>query len=109
MNDRPDLADRLALAILERGPYSGERLARYVRARRVDVVAAMTADPRFVRAGAGRGTRWTLALARWDGMGREDTAGSMSEDGTTVAARLDDLERRIVELERRLAEHEAPA
>lgn len=102
MTGRPqlELADRLAVALIEHGPCPGEQLARIVRARRTAVVAALTGDERFVRVGRGRGTRWTLALARWDGMGREDRPGS----GEPVTrAEFDALRRRVARLEQRTA------
>jgi len=85
VNGRPDLADRVALAIVEHGPTSCELLARLVEARTSDVRAALRADPRFERVGTGRGSRWRLSLPAWDGLGRIPTAGSRSDDRLDLA------------------------
>jgi hypothetical protein len=113
VNGRPppaDLADRLALAILEHGALPTAKLATAVRTRRVDVTAALEESPLFVKTGRGRGTRWSLAEHRpdgvWDGMGREDRGGSRSE---VTRAEFERLRRRVDELERRLADREVPA
>jgi hypothetical protein len=100
------LTDRIALALLEHGPTSCEQLARIVEARTSDVRRALRDDPRFEHVGAGRGSRWRLALepseAVWDGLGRILSEGSRSTDGSAVEARLGELERRLDALERRL-------
>jgi hypothetical protein len=57
------LADRVALAIVERGPTSGTRLALVVGARKSSVLAELRSDPRFVATGEGRATVWRLASA----------------------------------------------
>jgi hypothetical protein len=106
------LADRLALAILEHGPTAGAKLARLVATRDAEVRRVLERDPRFVRVGAGRGSRWHLTLpgplALWDEMGRDSRAGSRSEDAVNGTERLGALERRLAEVERRLADREAP-
>jgi hypothetical protein len=106
---QPDLADRLALALLEHGPLPCERLARTIEARTADVRRELRADSRFEHAGAGRGSRWRLVLppsGSRDGLGRNLSPGSGSDDGPTTAARLDALERRVAELERQRAHSE---
>lgn len=107
MNVRPSadlLADRIALALIEHGPTSCERLARIIEARTATVRAVLRTDERFERAGAGRGSRWRLALdpheSPWDGWGRIPSEGSRQN----VAPRLAALERRVTQLERQLIE-----
>jgi hypothetical protein len=48
-----ELADAIALAILEHGPSSCAELARLVVARKADVLAALKYDPRLEHTGAG--------------------------------------------------------
>jgi hypothetical protein len=100
-----ELADRLALAIVEHGPLGCGPLARVVRARDVDVRRELHADSRFVHAGAGRGSRWWLvlpAVSARDGKGRVPGAGLGSDDGLSLRERVAALERRVAELERQL-------
>lgn len=111
MTGRPDLADRLALAVLEHGPLPCERLARLVEVRTAAVRQVLDADPRFEHVGAGRGSRWRLSLPpanAWDGLGRILSPGSMSDDGLDLAERLRALERRVAQLERHV-DREAPS
>jgi hypothetical protein len=100
------LGDRLTLALAEHGALPCERAARVVAARTVDVRHELRRDPRFEHTGAGRGSRWTLALGLCDGKGRIPSAPARSDVGATVTERLDVLERRVAELER--ATREAP-
>ena len=111
MTDRRDLADRLALAIVEHGPLPSGTLALLVKARRVDVAGELARNPIFAKSGSGRGTRWSLSTSASedprdgvrDGLGREDRA----ESGSNVTrAEFDLLRRRVDELEQRLAERE---
>lgn len=97
---RPQLADRLALAILEHGPDSGSTLARRVAARKAAVIAELETNPRFERLGRGRGSRWRLVGSRiegaWEPMGTEKSV----EPDESLAGRLYELERRLEALER---------
>jgi hypothetical protein len=103
------LADRLALAIVEHGPLPCERLARTVKSRTCDVRDPLRRDPRFEHRGAGRGSRWRLGLEPperpWDGLGRILSP----ERRSPVEARLDELDLRVAELERRFADTGATA
>jgi hypothetical protein len=125
MSDRPDLADRLASAIVEHGPQSTSttKLALLVRTRRVDVAAELASNPLFGKTGSGRGTRWYLVDSTSedprdgvrDGLGREDRPGSgldvtrdefdrLSRQFDRLSRQSDGLSRRVDELERLLAE-----
>jgi len=54
------LADRLEAVLAERGPLPGCTLARELRRRYADVLAALNGDPRFHRSGKRRACRWGL-------------------------------------------------
>jgi hypothetical protein len=59
------VSDRLAsdlARLLDGEPFglSGRELARRVRRRRVDVLAALRVDPRFEHSGRTHGSRWRL-------------------------------------------------
>jgi hypothetical protein len=108
------LADRLALALLDHGELPCERVARVVGARTSEVRRLLRDDPRIVRVGAGRSSRWRLVLpsddaARngsgriRDGSGRNLSVRPMVTDGPNLAARLEAVERRLDAVERRLA------
>jgi hypothetical protein len=58
------LVDRIAALLEELGPLSAEAIARALRCRKADVIAALHSDPRFARSGKTRGSRWSLAPAR---------------------------------------------
>lgn len=111
MTGRPQLADRLALAIVEHGPTSGTRLAVLVAAQKAGVLAELKANPMFECVGRARGSRWRLAGNRnrppWEPLGTDPRGESVSDDGVAVVERLAALECRVDELERRLAETEA--
>jgi hypothetical protein len=72
-----------------------EELSRRVHRRRVDVVAALAADPRFVHVGQTRRSRWRLAarIARptsRDGMGRNHRARpDLDASGVPVIGRTE--------------------
>ncbi len=73
----------LAVAVLRREPFGpplGE-LALVVGRRRQVVLAALRADERFARVGAGAGTRWRLAPHPWEQAG---TASSRSRNAQHV-------------------------
>jgi len=99
MTRRPDLPERLALALLAHGQLSGAWLSTLVAARKVRVPAELEANPMFERVGKGRGSLWRLDGNRmrppWELQGTEDAAGSMSD----VVERLVALEERVVRLE----------
>jgi hypothetical protein len=99
---RLELADRLALALLEHGPLGCGPLARVVRAPNVDVRRELHADTRFVHHGAGRGSCWRLVLppvSARDGKGRVPSAGSGTDDRLTLPERVAALEQRVADLE----------
>jgi hypothetical protein len=103
------LADRIALAIVERGPSPGSTLATVVAARKATVLRELRTNPRFEQLGYGRGSRWRLAGNRYD-PGREPLGPNPNEvPGEVVADRLAAVERRLAELEQRFAETEALA
>jgi hypothetical protein len=99
VSSRPTLADRLALELLAQGPLPCEQLARLVAARTADVRRELRTYPRFQHLGGGRNSRWTLTLTPWDGLGRILSDESRSDDGPTLAERLEALELRVAELE----------
>lgn len=113
MSGRPSaaelLADRLALAIVECGPASGTRLAVLVAAQKAAVLGELKANPMFEQTGRARGSRWRLAgnhvQPPWEPLGTDPRAGLVSE---VTPAEFDLLKRRVDELERRLADREAP-
>ena len=86
--DRADkLADRLAALLCER-PRSGSDLARETGRRKLDVLAVLDADGRFVRVGRGRSTQWRL-----QGTGREPHGGhAEAEPDYETALDLDGLQ-----------------
>jgi hypothetical protein len=113
VNGWTELADRIALAIVEHGPMSCERLARVVEVRTADVRLALRDGQGFERVGAGRGSRWRLSLATHrdgvrDGLGRILSEGVGLDDVPDAGRRLRALERRVAELERRFADTGAP-
>jgi len=71
------LADDLAAILAdEAAGVSCDALARRLRRRKADVLACLRGDPRFVRSGAGRGSRWRLAphdsrLGAWEQLGTD--------------------------------------
>lgn len=80
VNERRLLGDDLA-RVLDGEPFGlpCEELARRVHRRFGDVRATLRADPRFVRFGRGRGSRWRLATGMplstpWARMGRVSRA-----------------------------------
>jgi hypothetical protein len=101
---RPDLADRIALAILEHGPSAGSALALLVGARKATVLEALRTNRMFERVGNGPGSRWRVARepiqGAWEPIGRDHWDESGSDDGLDVAERLRALERRVAQLER---------
>lgn len=106
MTGRPDLADRLALALVEHGPVSGRQVARIVAARWAVVFAVLRDDPRFVQTGGGRYATWNLS-----GNARATLQGDASDRVMETLAlhvldRLDALERAVAELDHRLAARE---
>jgi hypothetical protein len=105
---RPDLADRIALAIVEHGPLPGSTLATLVAVRKATVLDELHTNPRFVQLGRRCGSRWRLAAGNHYDPGREPLGPNLG-DGSTydMAERLDALERRVVELECHLADREA--
>lgn len=76
MSGRPDLADRLAFAIVAHGPRAGSRLARDVVARKDDVLRELRVNARFEQVGRGRATTWRLAWephrAAWEPQTADD-------------------------------------
>lgn len=54
------LADRIADVIEELGPLPGCVLATTVRKQKAEVIAALHADPRFVKTGRARSSRWSV-------------------------------------------------
>lgn len=54
------LADRLELALLEQGPLPACTLAPAVRKRKLEVLEVLHSDPRFVRTGKARASRWSV-------------------------------------------------
>jgi hypothetical protein len=61
---------------------SCDELALRSHRRRRAVLVTLRTDSRFEHRGRGRGSRWVLAtppLASWDGLGRIDRPGSVSE------------------------------
>ena len=83
---------------------SGDELSTRVAVRKATVLEVLKADPRFECLGRGRGSRWRPAGNRndpvWEPIGTDPGAG----EGETLACQVDDLERRVVDLERMLAE-----
>jgi hypothetical protein len=61
VSGRPELADRVAAALVEHGPSPGSALARIVRVRRASVMDVLHTDPRFVQVGRRRRSVWWLA------------------------------------------------
>jgi hypothetical protein len=105
----PTLADRVALALIENGPLSCEQLARLVKRRTSNVRDVLRADSRFAHVGDGRASRWRLVLNAptepRDGLGRIVSEGLV----LAVVSRLDEQERRLLQLERRLDRNGASA
>ena len=58
------LADALERAIAEHGAAPAASLARELRRRYADVLAALDGDPRFEHVGRRKGSRWSLAPSR---------------------------------------------
>lgn len=90
LHDRA-LADLLAAVLTEEpGGLACDELRRRTRRRRLEVLKALTLDPRFTRLGSGRrGSRWALAAADAreatpDGMGRIDS-GDLDSDPISTA------------------------
>jgi hypothetical protein len=104
LNGRPQLADRLALAIVEHGPSSGSRLAGRVAANKAAVLLELRTNPMFESTGRGRGSSWRLAGNRlrppWEPIGTDSTADPYSD----VILRIERLEQAVSEL---LAERDA--
>jgi hypothetical protein len=108
MSTEPELADRLALALLVHGPLSTDRLARNVRARKADVVLELRSNALFEPFGAGRSSRWRLERppSPRDQQGTDSPTGSYTEHALQITRRLRALERRVAELERHLADRD---
>lgn len=88
-------ADRLALAIVERGPSSGSDLALVLGVRKETVLRVLRTSSRFERVGSGKSSAWRLA-----GTEREPLPGDRSADcDQGVAAALAALERRLAGVE----------
>ena len=74
------LADDLAVILAEEATgLSCDALARRLRRRKSDVLAVLRSDPRFVRSGAGRGSRWRIAphdgrRGAWERLGTDPGA-----------------------------------
>jgi hypothetical protein len=105
VTDRAQLADRLALAIVEHGPSAATALANRVAARKADVLAELKAKPMFVHEGRGRGSKWRLDGNRCDPL--REPLGTDPRDDLGLAVTRDEfdlLRRRVDELERLLAE-----
>lgn len=60
------LADLLESAILSHGPLSCGTLAVAVRKRKATVLEALRCDPRFVRTGKTKASRWDVKKASFD-------------------------------------------
>jgi hypothetical protein len=98
----------IALAIVTDGPTAGSTLALRVHAQKAAVLAELRGNPRFEQIGQGRGSRWRIAArepqrAPWEPLGTDSSVEARETLGTTVVDRLDDLEQRVAELERRVA------
>lgn len=102
------LADRIAAAIAERGPTSATQLAKAVQARKQSVLAELRTNPTFVACGEGRETSWRLTRAGEPVPGRCEALTGVAIPPALVE-RLEALEQRDAELERRLAEQTAPS
>ena len=107
MNDRPELADRIALAILEHGPSPGSDLALRVQARKATVLAELRSNRMFEQFGHRRGSRWRLAGNRYEPA--QEPLGPNHGDHPTsdLADRMDALERRLDAIERQIVEARA--
>ena len=100
----PELADRLALALVEQGPRSGSDLALALGVRKQTVLHELRTADRFERVGRGRSSAWRLV-----GTGREPLYGDGSLDRDEgVAVALAALERRLAVVEARLGLAGAP-
>lgn len=73
------LADRIAGVLLEQGPLSACTLAPTVRKRKLEVLEVLHSDPRFVRTGKARASRWSV---------REVCNGGVSNLPTFTVAEL---------------------
>jgi hypothetical protein len=81
------LANEVADFLTEAGPSSCDAIARALKRRRRDVLAALRGEERFRRAGRGAFVRWHLtAQINGDGFGTDDTASIALETAPDIPA-----------------------